>query len=290
MNIVENIDKSFIIDDIKNKPTNVKLHKNKNFVQPDFICLAIGIKKSGKTTSIIRYLNHCIKHKVFDKIILISPTVNNQTNNTFNDIPSDKIEIYKPDEIINMPMFIKKTITRLNQNYINRQNLINVINKIGYDLDESKLDLLNDEERDFYNLVKNNELEYDENICKIVFLFDDNQRARFIDDDVFTNLVLGHRHLCNGLGCSMIFLNQVFNRFNVSIRKQCTFFILFKTKSDSELKHIWEEMFSKYYTYQEFLHIVKYIWQEPFSFLLADFERDDNHMLRKNFNTYLTLV
>lgn len=286
---------NFINDVLDVNILNKKKTKYKDHIQPDYLMICCGIRGSGKTLNIVTYLDKCLTDDVFNKIIVISPTINANTNNAYSKLDKEKILIYDPDEIMNeitISDFIISYISKEREKYDNYKKLCSILtllNKYGIDYDTAEKELyeiLGDEDFNFLKDIKDKE--FSKEYPKICFCFDDVQGYKFLKSDKFINLNLKHRHLCDGTGCSIIYLNQSYNNFPTLIRKNATSLIWFKTKNIKDIKGVYDELFNAYIDYDNFYNIINEIWDIPYNFLLCDFNRSDNNeKLRSGFNNYL---
>ena len=96
-------------------------------------------------------------------------------------------------------------------------------------------------------------------------------------------LTYNRRHLCGEGGCCcLIITSQVYNRIPLSIRKNFSHLILFKSSNKRELKSIADEV--ALMPDKEFYELLGYTFDKRHNFLYVDTTKDTNQMFHKNFN------
>ena len=96
-------------------------------------------------------------------------------------------------------------------------------------------------------------------------------------------LTYNRRHLCGAGGCCcLIITSQVYNRIPLSIRKNFSQLILFKSSNKRELKSIADEV--ALMPDKEFYEVLGYTFDKKHNFLYVDTTQNSDNMFYKNFN------
>ena len=275
------------------KKSAFTIETEKDFIKLHTLMIIAGKRGSGKSLALSNFLKVCKEKHYFDKIYLVTPTYN--SNKEIWNIAN-----IEPEDVFEPNVGVIKTLTELVENekleWDNYLNELKLYNKFQKEIRNKPIELIDDE-----NLIKYLELGFldKKEPPKWKYPIQQPPRIGIILDDCIntevmarrssglTNLCLKHRHIADGLGCSLFLLVQAYiSHDNVSkcVRENCTHLLLFKTSSDAQLKKIKDEC-DLPITEEEFEEITKKVFEIPHNFLLIDFAfRCPTSRFRNGFN------
>ena len=245
------------------------------------LCVASGKRGGGKSVGIANFLKKCLEKHYYQKIILITPTYN--SNRQIWDIAH-----IKPDDVLEPDINAVKIAVKMVEK-----------EKEEWDefLEKKKLynEFLTDKEGSLEKLNARRLLMYynygflEKNVEKPEWKYPVEQPPRIaivIDDAMGTdlmakrtaglvNLCIKHRHIADGLGCSVFMLVQSYKAqggVNRAIRENTTHLLLFKVNDIHQIQAIKEES-DLPITDEEWEQMCNYAHSKPFNFLFIDFAR-----------------
>lgn len=243
------------------------------------LCVASGRRGGGKSVAISNFLKRCKGKHYYDKIILITPTYNS------NKMIWDICDIQEEDVIEPDVNAIKTVIKMINSEKEEWDSFLD--KKRKYE------EFLRDKDGSLQNLNAKRLLNYyhlgflEPNVTKPEWKYPVEQPPRIavvIDDAMGTDLLakrsaglinfcIKHRHISDGLGCSIFMLVQSYKAqggVNRAIRENTTHLLLFKVNDFNQIKAIKEES-DLPVTDEEFEDMCSYAHAKPFNFLMLDF-------------------
>lgn len=267
----------------------------------DFIklhCLWISIAKrgGGKTLSLAHFLKAARDKNYFDRLILITPTYNSNKN-MWDICDIDDDDVIEPEV-----SSLRKVIDILNdekKDWDEFNRMKELYKKFKKDVREKPVrfwtpdSLIDYESCGFFEHMP--EWKYpQENPPRIALIIDD-----FIGTDLckptarLVNFCIRHRHLADGLGCSVFMLAQTYSALGGiprPIRENATHLQLFRNKDGAQMKKIHSEI-GQDIDLDRFDAMFRYCTEgegNEHSFLFVDFHpQSKDKAFRKNFNEYL---
>lgn len=120
---------------------------------------------------------------------------------------------------------------------------------------------------------------------KTLYLFDDIlSRSDFLKSPVFTKMMTTNRHM----GLSVILLTQYYKKMPSVARTNCSYYMIFPSNLQ-ELDKISEELTPPNMSKKEFIKVAQHATKNKYQFLSINTKAESDKMLRKNFDTFLTL-
>lgn len=260
------------------------------------LCVASGRRGGGKSVAISNFLKKCKNKHYYDKIILVTPTYNS------NKMIWDICDIQDEDVIEPDVNAIKMVIKIINNEKAEWDEFCD--KKKKYE------EFLRDKDGSLQNLNAKRLLNYynlgflEPNVTKPVWKYPVEQPPRIavvIDDAMGTDLLakrsaglinfcIKHRHIADGLGCSVFMLVQSYKAqggVNRAIRENTTHLLLFKVNDFNQIKAIKEES-DLPVTDEEFEDMCSYAHAKPFNFLMLDFApKCETKRFRSGFDEYI---
>ena len=262
---------------------------------PKMHCMMMvsGKRGGGKSVSVANFVKKLKDLGLMDRVLLITPTYN--SNKQIWDIAQiDEMDVYEPEVTVlqtiigvveaekeEWEMFLAQK-----QQYkeFKREIKRKPITEIDEDLLLEYQDLGFFEGPPIWKYAK-------EVPPRLFLIIDDcmgtdlmKPRAKLI------NFCIKHRHIADGLGISVAMLVQSYCAIGGvprPIRENTTLLLLFKCKDENQRKKIHEEIGADV-DLEKFDAMFNYATQEPFNFLLVDFNaKDKEKQFRKNFDEYL---
>ena len=262
---------------------------------PKMHCMMMvsGKRGGGKSVSVANFVKKLKDLGLMDRVLLITPTYN--SNKQIWDIAQiDEMDVYEPEVTVlqtiigvveaekeEWEMFLAQK-----QQYkeFKREIKRKPITEIDEDLLLEYQDLGFFEGPPIWKYAK-------EVPPRLFLIIDDcmgtdlmKPRAKLI------NFCIKHRHIADGLGISVAMLVQSYCAIGGvprPIRENTTLLLLFKCKDENQRKKIHEEIGADV-DLEKFDAMFNYATQEPFNFLMVDFNpKDKEKQHRKNFDEYL---
>ena len=257
------------------------------------VCIAVGKRASGKSTSII----NLIERMKFNYVIAVSPTMNS------NKELMDRLKIEHVFEDVDDPSVIDqiKDIVKKEAEDLERyEEELKKYNKLMNDLKEGKYlndDLLLQFFSDEGSFIKPTH-RWNGNKPRIAVIFDDMlgsgiySKPRKLNGLSTYSRHVGQLKKGGAIGVSLFFMIQSFKcqtgGLNKVIRNQCTSLILFKTKDKQELKDIGESV-SGEISEELFNNVYDTAIREPYDFLYIDLHKKKEHpsMFRRKLDEFI---
>lgn len=293
---------------IKLKNLEINTGKSKGFAfetEPDLpkahqSMLFVGKRASGKTLSCVNLL----ERMKYDRIFVISPSV--KSNKEYmdrlhlnpEDVEDDVDDISCIDRVIAKIEQERDDLEEYWEKLARWKKLNKQLNE-GYMLndleDDDLLDMFNPITRDF----EKPKHKYNGKIPMIAILFDDVVGSLLFTKGIrrLNKLTIYHRHIApftekgGAIGCSLYFLIQSYKAqaggISKCIRNNTTSLVLFKSKNETELKDIQQEV-SGEIAEELFYKMYDYATAEPHSFLFCDFHpKSEEYRFRKRWDELL---
>jgi len=257
------------------------------------VCIAVGKRASGKSTSII----NLIERMKFNYVIAVSPTMNS------NKELMDRLKIEHVFEDVDDPSVIDqiKDIVKKEAEDLERyKEELKKYNKLMTDLKDGKYlndDLLLQFFSDEGSFIKPTH-RWNGNKPRIAVIFDDMlgsgiySKPRKLNGLSTYSRHVGQLKKGGAIGVSLFFMIQSFKcqtgGLNKVIRNQCTSLILFKTKDKQELKDIGESV-SGEISEELFNNVYDTAIREPYDFLYIDLHKKKEHpsMFRRKLDEFI---
>ncbi len=280
---------------------NLKLPEKQAFAidtKPDFIKLNTlmvlnGKRGGGKTVGLCNFLNEAKREGYCDKIIVVTPTYN--SNKQIWDIAGiEEEDVYDPE-----PGAIQRVLDKCNaekkdwDEFLEKKKLYKLFKKDG----KKPVSMIRDE--DLINYYVNGfydnppEWKYNkEQPPRIHIVLDDclNTPVMSRPKEGLVNLAIRHRHIMDGLGCSLYILVQTYacqGGVPRPIRENATHLLLFKINQEKQIQKIIEECDLEVPS-EEFYEMMNYCHSEDFQFLMIDFSaKCPTKKYRKGFNEFI---
>lgn len=243
------------------------------------LCIASGKRGGGKSVSVANFLKKLKEKNYMDRAILITPTYN--SNKQIWDIADiDEADVLEPD--MNSIKNVIKMIELDKQEWDDFQEKKKKWEQFQKDKHNSLEGLRPERLLQYYNLGF---LEPDPE--RPVWKYSVEQAPRIsvvIDDCLGTDLMarrnagllnfaIKHRHIADGLGCSLFMLVQAYKAqggINRAIRENTTMLMQFKVNDENQVQAIREEC-DLPVSEEEFMDLCSYAHAKPYNPLIIDF-------------------
>lgn len=289
---------------MKTKPANIvniDLPDKEAFAietKPDFIKLNTlmvlnGKRGGGKSVSLCNFLREAKKEHYCDKIFVITPTYN--SNKQIWDIADvEEEDVYEPE-----PGVIRQVLDKCDaekaewDQFLEKKELYKQFKKDR----KRPVHLINED-----NLINYYMFNFWEEPPKWKYPIEQPPRIHIVLDDCLNtpvmsrpkeglvNLAIRHRHIMDGLGCSLYMLVQSYCAMGGVprvIRENATHLLLFKINQEKQIQKIIEEADLEIPD-EEFYGMMNYCHEEPYQFLMIDFSaKCPTKKYRKGFNTFI---
>ena len=250
--------------------------------KPHMTFMLSGKMGSGKSTALLNMVKSYTDNDVFQKIVVISPTV--QFDEKFKILPLTEVYEEYSDELLGQIMEQQKEDMDKYKQTESDIKLYEKFQKSNEKTNFSKSELL-----DLYAMLNpmTNEVDKPEQeFSKLPYM------AVILDDLGGTKAFRNGNNALNSIVCkSRHYLSNFFicvqhpYQCPRSLRSQCSHVILFQTKDQKILEEMAKENCS-HISPDEFVQLFKYATQNPHDFMLCDFK---NNEIRKNFDEILTI-
>jgi Cdc6-like AAA superfamily ATPase len=102
-------------------------------------------------------------------------------------------------------------------------------------------------------------------------------------ENLLEKIFFNRRHLAGAGGSlSIIATSQTYNKISPKLRKTASQIVFYENKQKKEIESIFEEMIL--IPKQEFMDVLRYIFDKKHNFMFIDTQLPDNKMIHKNFN------
>ena len=298
------MEKKYAINLLKGGPDYAKTYEN--FFKIPFVMLSVAKRFSGKTCSLTQFLHILHKMGKLDRLILISPTFENNRH-YFKGLPLDEVnDIIQPT--LDASDIVMRKLEEEATEYDDYKESLQKWNQLQYELKNNKKhieEIDNDLLLHFFG--ENFNTTYQKPIPKyshnnkpiVVAMFDDCQNTpAFSPKSSISYLTIKSRHIGQtktdgSIGCNLIYAvqNYTSNSFGLpkSVRGNINILCVFKNKNQKELNIIADECCGE-------ISIVNFLRlhneatsKSDFGFLTIDFNKKSNHpsMFRKCWNKWL---
>lgn len=274
------------------------IHTPPNLPKLHTLCISSGVRGSGKTYSVTNLIRFYKKAGLVDRVIIVSPTaISNKLfyDDLIND-PSDIISDINHATIEHIHGIIGQEAEDYDayKRVSDLFKLYKVYEKKKVPIESIPDDVILDFEK--HGIFEMEELppwKYNNGTFRkplIHLIFDDIMSSPVMGKGL-TNLAIKHRHVGDGMGISMYILVQSYVS-TVScprpIRSNAQLLLLWGMRDTKAIDRMIEEACPLQFSHEQFKEAFEYSTREsPHSFLMVDFSAKKEHMLRKNFDTYL---
>jgi hypothetical protein len=253
-----------------------------------FIGLLAGSRGSGKTNAMLRLVELYDSAKSFDKVILVSPTFQNDPKYRELEKGSYRFEVYEEYSealMLDIIASIKKDIDDYKDG-LEYQKAYDLLKKWKKPLGMFPLEMLLTLEKHDY-APPHEVLEWD-HMPTTLLLFDDLMYSSLYTNtrSVSNNFAIKHRHHAT----SILFLTQSWKGgVPRALRANLSLIILFSTRDKTVIEDIAKEV-SAYVSPEKFEQLFLHATEERFQFLMINNDTSDpSKRFRKNFNCFLTV-
>jgi len=255
------------------------------------LCARRGSGKSVVVENLIRMYKD---YGSFHRIILLSPTYYSNEELWKPHIDMEDVfegergDVKRIIKLVEEEMDEYEEYLELKEKWKEIMKRVDIDNDIG---EETDVELM-----EFFN-VQTGKLEppthkYGGERPSIAIICDDLQNSAIMKGSELSNLVIKHRHIGRGLGCSIFIPVQNYKAkgggIDKAIRGNATALLLWKTQNLSELKAIAEEVGGEI-SEEKFYELYEYCIKEPYGFMMIDFNPKKDHPspFRKCLNEFL---
>lgn len=260
------------------------------------LCIASGKRGGGKSVTVANFLKKCKDKHYYDLVILVTPTYN--SNRQIWDIAEiDPGDVLEPDI-----SSIKKVVKRVEAEKAEWDDFLVLKKKYEEFLGDRKNNLQDLKARkllDYYNLGF---LEAEITEPKWKYPVEQPPRIAVVIDDAMgtdlmskpraglVNFAIKHRHIADGLGCSIFMLVQSYRAkegIPRAIRENTTLLLQFRVNDENQIKAIREEC-DLPVEEQEWIDLCSYAHNKPFNPLVIDFNpKCETKRFRSGFDEYV---
>ena len=291
------IKKSIKTFDVKlpNK-TAFTIETEDDFPKLHTLSILSGRRGGGKSVALANFLKKCKDRYYYDKIILITPTyASNKMIWDIADISEDDViepEVSAMRDVSSIILaekaewdnFLEKKKKFAEFTKDKKQNLerIKATRLLQY-YEEGFLEP--DYDKPMWKYPK-------EHPPRIAVVLDDCMGTDLMNkpSSKLTNFAIKHRHIADGLGCSLFMLVQSYRSKDGvprAIRENCTNLWLFRVNNEDQIKAIKDES-DLPVSDEEFMNMCEYAHNIPFNFLFIDFSpKLDCKRFRSGLNEFL---
>lgn len=268
-----------------------------DFFKLPFVMLSVAKRMSGKTCSMSQFLHILHKMKRLDRVILISPTYENNKH-YFKGLPLNEEEDVLEPSVSSADLIMKKVDeeARAYTEYHEQLKLWNEIQRLLANNKQARAQGMTDE---IMKGIEKPNHKYDGRKPVVVAFFDDCQNtAAFATKSKLAYMTIKHRHLGQtnegAIGCSLMYACQNYTCASggipKTVRGNTTILCVFKNKNMKELDVIAEEC-SGEVDVDTFMAVHAAATEGDYSFLTIDLNRKDSHpsMFRKCWNQWITV-
>lgn len=272
-------------------------NQNPNLPKLHTLCIAAARRGGGKTTAVTNLIRFYKKSDMCDRCFIISPTaVSNKE--FYNDLVNDERDIYT--EMDNS--VIKEVIRQIEQEakeykeYLRIKELYDVWKRFeSGKIDVTKVDPQDMIDFDVYHIWEYEERpksKYKNEKPIIHVLIDDCMGSQIMrPNSPLVNLCIRHRHVGDGLGCSIYILTQSYVAHGSvprPIRENAILLLLWGVRDEKLREQIADEACGIQFTKEQFLMAFDICTQEnQHGFLMVDYTNEKKKYLRKGFNEYI---
>jgi len=266
-----------------------------DFFKLPFVMLSIAKRMSGKTCSMSQFLHILNRLKLLDRVILVSPTYENNKH-YFKGLPLDTKDILEPT--IDASAIIMGKLEEEAKAYAEYKEQMKIWNEIQKLLGKNKGMYAPGLKDEMLMHVEKPTHKYGGRKPVVVAFFDDCQNTMaFSPKSKVSYMTIKHRHLGmtadGAIGCSLMFAcqNYTSNSGGIpkTIRGNTTILCVFKNKNMKELDIIAEEC-SGEVDVDTFMSVHAHATQDQdYTFLTIDLNRKKSHpsMFRKCWNQWM---
>ena len=276
--------------------TAFTIETDDDFPKLHTLSILSGRRGGGKSVALANFLKKCKDKYYYDKIILITPTY------ASNKMIWDICDISE-DDVIEPEVGAMREVTS-----------IILAEKAEWDhfLEKKKkfADFMKDKKQNLERIKATRLLEYyeegflepdfdrptwkypKEQPPRIAIVLDDCMGTDLMNkpSSKLTNFAIKHRHIADGLGCSLFMLVQSYRSKDGvprAIRENCTNLWLFRINNEDQIKAIKDES-DLPISDEEFMNMCEYAHNIPFNFLFIDFSpKKDCKRFRSGLNEFL---
>jgi len=257
-----------------------------------------GKRGGGKGIAITAYVKQLLDLNLMDRVILISPTY------WSNKLIFEPLNINEETDIIEPTKDAVKQVIKLvaedaleYEEYLKQKKLYKLYKKTMKG--NTPLHLIDPEimmkflDLGFFDKAPEWKYEDDSHPPRIFLIVDDSMGTElFNPKSGLLQLCVKHRHVSEGLGISIALLVQSYSAIGGiprPIRENATILVLFKTKDESQIEKIHQEIGADI-DLEKFDQLFKYATDKPYGFLVIDFApKTPEQTFRSGWSEYITI-
>lgn len=247
--------------------------------------LAVGSCNSGKTNWIYNLVHYYMLHGSFTRIMLLSPTADNNKADFLNIQESDQ---YKGKRVLEQGI---ECVREIEEKVKEEAELYEAYEeyKAAWDAWINGIESIYQQ-----NMLEKNQYAPPKYMKRpsICLIMDDLSHTKIFStsrENSFINMLLRHRHIY-GIGLSIFMAVQNFNTGVPKIlRQNIKQFFLWKTHDSTQLKSIYEQV-AQGCNEEEFYTAFEEATSEKHGFLTVDLNSNTDSVFRKNFDEELSFV
>ena len=260
------------------------------------LCIASGKRGGGKSVTVANFLKRLKDKHYMDRVLLVTPTYN--SNRQIWDIAG-----IPEEDVIEPDMGAIKEVTRIiNSEKKEWDDFVEKKKKWELFQKEKHTTLEGMKAEKLLSYYHSGFLEPDAEKPEWKYPVEQPPRISVIIDDCLgtelmarsraglLNFCIKHRHIADGLGCSVFMLVQAYKAqggINRAIRENTTMLLQFKVNDENQIKSIKEEC-DLPVTDEEWEDMCAYAHAKPFNPLVIDFApKSEDKRFRSGFDEYI---
>ena len=276
--------------------TAFTIETSDDFPKLHTLSILSGKRGGGKSVALANFLKQCKDRYYYDKIILVTPTY------VSNKMIWDICDVTEDDVIEPEVSAMREVIKIIEQEKLDWDNFLEKKKKFAEFTKDKKQNLERIKATRLLQYYEEVFLEPDydkptwkypkEHPPRIAVVLDDTMGTDLMNkpSSKLTNFAIKHRHIADGLGCSLFMLVQSYRSKDGvprAIRENCTNLWLFRVNNEDQIKAIKDES-DLPVTDEEFMNMCEYSHNIPFNFLFIDFSpKKDCKRFRSGLNEFL---
>jgi len=285
---------------LRNAPIKVKAPKPRDTPEhlPAFsqIVAYVGQRGSGKTHSAVNLINAYKTSGAVDRIFIMSPTY--ESNPQLSVLGADEDDIYTDvDSVISDILDVQAKVIAEGEEWEQFQEDLKIWNafvKLSRRRDFDPEDLPDDIWERLVSMdFERPQWKYGkEQRPSLILILDDLSHSLLYQptrSNPFNNMLLRHRHIGKvGINIHMLVQNWK-SGIPKFARENLTQLIIYKTHDETALKGLWEQTLQGHLPYEKFRKLFDEATDQPYSFLMVDYNKKKHHpsMFRRNFDEFL---
>lgn len=282
---------------VKPKKKAFLLNQNPHLPKLHTLCIAAARRGGGKTTAVTNLIRFYKKSGMCDRCFIVSPTaVSNRE--FYHDLVNDDDDIYTDmdNSVIQRIIHEIELEAEEYKKYKRMKELYDIwkrFEKGKLDVDDiDPADLLDFEVYQIWDLEESPKPKYKNEKPIIHVLIDDCMGSQIMrPNSPLINLCIRHRHVGDGLGCSIYILTQSYVAHGSvprPIRENAILLMLWGVRDEKLREQIADEACGIQFTKEQFLKAFDICTKDnQHGFLMVDYTNEKKKYLRKGFNEYI---